>query len=103
MRMRWCVKENEIEKERRIVTVIEKLTETEQGIEIATGIGSIKSSSGKGSGIINTFSSSIDLRQIGNIKSLSGKGSGIINTYSSSIDSHRHMVVAVLLHLKDQA
>ena len=103
MRMRWCVRENAIEKERRIVTAIEKSTETEQGIEIATGIGNIKSLSGKGSGNINTFSSSIDHYQIGSIKSLSEKGNGIINTYSSSIDTHRRMVVVVLLHLKDQA
>ena len=103
MRMRWCVKERGTEKERKVVIAIEKLTENERGIEIATGIGSMMSLSGKGSGNINIFNSSIDsYRQIGSIKSLSGRDYGIINTYSSSIDSHRHMVVAVLPHLKGQ-
>ena len=103
MRMRWCVKERGTEKERKVVIAIEKSTENEQGTGIATGIGNMMSLSGKGSGNINTFNSSIDShRQIGSIKSLSGRDYGIINTYSSSIDSHRHMVVAVLLHLKGQ-
>lgn len=66
------MKENEKEKERKNVTAT---IEIEQGIEIATGTGSIKN--------------------------LSGIGSGIINTFSSSIDSI-YMVVAGLLHLKDQ-